>query len=286
MADPDAIAAMADTDHQHQSWLWRISSHVRHRDWVGIAIEVGVVTLGVLLAFQIDQWGQDNRQAEEERHFLERMWRETAVGIHENDWVIQVHSRNRRVAFEGLRQADDPDSLARLAASPKACFGTSLPGLGFNDTSYEELSASGRLNVVSDDNLRRALREVASAQADAVSQLNYARSQAIPISDAIEPFAVFGFDEFANRTCRINWPALVKDHNARNAVVRSARLHGLMWLKRAYSRDVLAKAHNAIACKLGKPDCLAKVEQIVGYQLRNDVLPPELARKAISPTGK
>jgi hypothetical protein len=59
-----------------------------------------------------------------------------------------------------------------------------------------------------------------------------------------------------------------------------------MWLKRAYSRDVLAKAHNAIACKLGKPDCLAKVEQIVGYQLRNDVLPPELARKAISPTGK
>ena len=75
-------------------------------------------------------------------------------------------------------------------------------------------------------------------------------------------------------------------HDARNAVVRSARLHSLMWQKRAYARDVLAKAHNAIACKLDKPDCQAKVPQIIGYRPMNDVLPPDLSRKAMSPTGK
>lgn len=286
MADPEAIAAAARADARHDSWLGRISGLIRSRDWVGIAIEVAVVTLGVLLAFRIDQWGQDRRQAVEERQFLERMWRETAGGMQENDWVIQVHARNRRVAFNGLQQANDPAVLNRLAASPDACFGPSFPGLGFNDTSYEELSASGRLNVVSDPALRSTLRDVAAAQADAVSQLNYARSQGIPITDALETFIILSFDQDGNRVCRVNWPALVSDHRARNAVVRSARLHGLMWLKRAYSRDVLAKAHNAIACKLSKPDCVAKVEQIVGYQLRSDVLPPELARKAISATGK
>lgn len=285
MAEPEAIAATAGVDHQHRSWLQRVSGLVRNRDWFGIAIEVAVVTLGVLLAFQIDQWGQDRRHVREERQFLERMWRETAVGIRENDWVIQVHARNRRVAIEGLRRASDP-AASRSVGSFRSCFGASFPGLGFNDTSYEELSASGRLNIIDDPALRTALREVAAVQADAVTQLNYSRSQGIPITEVLEPFFILGFDQDGNRTCRVDWAALVKDHNGRNAVVRSARLHGLMWLKRAYSRDVLAKAHNAIACKLEKPDCLAEVPQIVGYQLRSDVLPSELSRKAMSPTGK
>ena len=45
------------------SRLDRMRFALRRRDWLGIAIEVLVVTLGVLLAFQIDQWAQDRRQA-------------------------------------------------------------------------------------------------------------------------------------------------------------------------------------------------------------------------------
>ena len=285
MADPEAIRTPARGS-RHRRWLQRLTGLMRDRDWFGIAIEVIVVTLGVLLAFQIDQWGQDRRHAVEERQFLERMWRETAMALDENDWVITVHARNRRVAVEGLRRSHDAAALDRLAASPRACFGVSFPGLGFNDTSYEELSSSGRLNIIEDPVIRAALREVAAVQADAVSQLNYSRSQAIPINEALEPFMILSFDKDGNRRCTVDWPALVKDHLGRNAVVRSARLHGLMWVKRAYSRDVLAKAHNAIACKLGKADCLSTVPQIVGYPLRNDIIPPELSRKAMSPTGK
>jgi hypothetical protein len=59
-----------------------------------------------------------------------------------------------------------------------------------------------------------------------------------------------------------------------------------MWQKRAYARDVLAKAHNRIACKLRKPDFLAQVPQIIGYRPMNDTLPPALSRKAMSTTGK
>jgi hypothetical protein len=286
MAAQEAIPPGTNVDSGHIRWLERISDAVRNRDWFGIGIEVAVVTIGVLLAFQIDQWGQDRRQARDERQFLERMWRETGAQIRENDWAIQVHARNRRVAFEGLKQAGNQDALAQLAASPAACFGTSFPGLGYNDTSYEELGASGRLNIISDPELRAALREVAAAQADAVTQLDYSRSQGIPTTEKLEPYINLDFDKDGNRVCTVNWPALVRDHDARNAAVRSARLHSLLWQKRAYARDVLAKAHNAIACKLEKPDCRAKVPQIIGYRPMNDVLPPELSRKAMSPTGK
>lgn len=287
MADPEDIPRGAKGGSPAPTWLRRVTELVRSRDWNGIAIEVAVVTLGVLLAFQIDQWGQDRRQAREERQFLERMYRETDEAIRENDWAVQLHARIRWVAVEGLKRTNDNDALVRFAATPDSCTtGASFPGLGFNDTNYEELSTSGRLNIVSDPVLRAELREVAATQAEAVTQLNYSRAQGVPITQALDPYVNLGFDQDGNRTCRTDWPALVKDHAARNAVVRNARYQVLMWQKRAYTRDVLAKAHNHIACKLGRQDCLAKVPQIIGYRPRNDVLPPALSRKSMSPTGK
>ena len=254
----------------------RIAGAFRARDWAGIAIELAVVTLGVLLAFQIDQWAQDRRQARDERQFLERMWRETAEAIGENDWVISLHAINRRDLLQGLNARRDPQALARRRSG---CGAESLPGLGFNDTSYEELSASGRLNIVSDPQLRMELRRVAASQADAVGQLNYARQRGIPIRQALDPYWRADIDRDGKRSCRVNWSDLVKDQRAVNAVVLAERNQLLMWWKRAYTRDLLATAHNRIACKLGKPDCLDQVPQIVGRRNNSDTLPPSLARK-------
>ena len=264
----------------------RITALLGERDWIGIGIEFAAITLGILLAFQIDQWGQDRRQAREERQFLERMWRETAVAIRENDWALGLHARIRMGTVEGFRQRNNAVALAQLAAIPGRCGLTSFAGLGFNDTSYEELIASGRLNIISDPDLRADLRDVAAAQADSVTQLNYSRSAGIPIQQAVEPYYIRRFDENGNTICRTDWTGLVKDQNALSAMMRGARFHMLMWQKRAYTRDTLAKAHNRIACQLGKPDCVANVPQIIGYRPMSDTLPAALARKSLSPTGK
>lgn len=259
-----------------QSRLKRLIAAFQARDWTGIAIELGVVTLGVLLAFQIDQWAQDRRLARDERQFLERMWRETGEAIRENDWVISLHAVNRRALLQGLQARSDPRALARHTLG---CGADSMPGLGFNDTSYEELGASGRLNLVSDPQLRLELRRVAAAQADAVAQLNYSRQRSIPIRQALEPYYSLDVGRDGKRTCSTDWPALVKDRLATNAVVRAERNHVLMWWKRAYTRDLLATAHNRIACQLNKPDCVDQVPQIVGRRNYSDVIPPSLERK-------
>jgi hypothetical protein len=259
-----------------QSRLKRTALAFRERDWAGIAIEVAVVTLGVLLAFQIDQWAQDRKQARDERQFLERMWRETSESIQENDWVISLHAFNRRALMRGLKARGDPQELARYKVG---CGADSLPGLGFNDTSYEELTGSGRLNIVSDPQLRMELRRVAAAQADAVAQLTYSRQRSIPIRQALEPYWRLDIDKDGKRQCRVDWPGLAKDPLAMNAVISGERNQILMWWKRAYTRDRLAIAHNHIACKLGKPDCLKHVPQIVGRRNYLDTIPPALERK-------
>lgn len=258
-----------------QSRLTRIVDALRNRDWVGISIELLVVTLGVLLAFQIDQWAQDRRQAREERQFLERMWRETNEAIRENDWLVWLHAVNRRNLVRGMQARSDPTALARYS---RGCGADSMPGVGFNDTSYSELSASGRLNIVSDPKLRMELRKVMAAQADAVAQLNYARQKSISIRQALEPYFTLDIDRNGQRTCSVNWPELVRDPLAVNAVVSAERHQLLMWWKRAYTRDLLAHTHNRIACRLGKPDCRKDVPQIVGRRNYSDTLPADLVR--------
>lgn len=280
MAENRAIDSGARDAPKVPRWR-RVATRWRERDWIGIAIELVVVTVGVLLAFQIDQWAQDRRQASDERQFLDRMWRETAAAIEETEWVMTLHGRFRREFIEGFNALDDPTALVRLASTLNVgCRAGVMPGLGFNDTSFQELSASGRLNLISNPEIRSFLRDVVAAQADAEAQRNNAFALSLEAQRTLEPFYRLGLDRSENRTCRLDWPRLADDPLARNALVRAARLHTLLWNKRAYSRDVLLKAHNAIACSLEKPDCSASVEQIFRIRPRYDVIPPE-ARQAV-----
>jgi len=275
MADPEVDDSLGESQPK-PARLQRLVAMVRDRDWVGVTIEVAVVTIGVLLAFQIDQWGQTRRQAREERQFLERMWRETAEAMAETEWAMTMHGRFRHEFIEGFNSLDDPAAMARLAETPNVgCRSAVMPGLGFNNTSFAELSASGRLNVVSDAELRSELRKVVAVQADAEANRVNNYAAALDNQRALEPYYVLSLDRHDNRTCRLNWPQLAGDLRARNALVRSARLHTLSWNKRAYLRDVLARSHNRVACALGKPDCRGQVPQIFRAPPLYDVIPPE-----------
>ena len=269
--DPPAV----ETPHAPNR-LRRLRTALRRRDWLGIGIELLVVTLGVLLAFQIDQWAQDRRQAREERQFLGRMWRETAAAIEETQWVMTLHARFRSEFVRAFRAIDDPAALAGLVGAPNiGCRASVVPGLGFNDTSFQELSTSGRLNIVSDDGVKSALREVVAAQADAESQRQNSYEIALESQRALDPYYVLGLDANDDRTCHMDWLRLARDPAARNALLRAVRVHTLMWNKRAFVRDRLRIAHNRIACRLGKPDCLEHVPEIFGARPRYDVIPPE-----------
>ena len=256
--------------------LARLRTALRERDWLGAGIELAVVTLGILLAFQIDQWGQDRRQAREERQFLDRMWHETSEAMTENEWAMTMHARFRREFLDGIAALDDARALARLAATPNVgCRTAVFPALSFNNTTFQELSTSGRLNAISDGTLRKNLREVVSAQADAEEQRANSMVFALEAFRTLAPYSVPGVDSNGNRTCRMDWPGLARDRQARFALARSVRLHALVWTRRAYTLDTLKVAHNRIACILKKPDCHDRLSLILKARPRWDVIPPE-----------
>jgi hypothetical protein len=254
----------------------RIPMLLRDRDWLGIAIELAVVTVGVLLAFQIDQWAQDRRQAREERQFLDRMWHETAEAMEETEWAMTLHARFRQEFIEGINALDNPAALARLAATPNVgCRAAVMPSMGFNNTGFQELSASGRLNIVSDPGLRGELRDVVAAQATADAQRQTSQTFSMDNQRALDPYFILRLDRTGERTCRMDWLRLSRDPIARNALVRSLRQHNLNWTRRGYLRDKLAIAHNHIACLLRKLDCRSDVRLIFRSPPRYDNVPAE-----------
>lgn len=250
---------------------------LRQRDWTGIAIELLVVTLGVLLAFQIDQWAQDRRQAREERQFLERMWHETAESVEETDWVMTMHARYRSEFIDGYRALDDPSELARLADTPNVgCRARVFPGLGFNPTAFQELSASGRLNIISDPQLRAELRDVVAAQADAEANRQNTTEIASRTDEGMSPYYRSNLDSDGNNHCKVDWSQLARDPLAPRLMARGAFGHALMWKKYAYVRDKLVIAHNRLACILGKSDCRKAVPVVLQSPPRSPYITPDI----------
>jgi hypothetical protein len=230
------------------------------RDWLGIAIELVVVTLGVLLAFQINQWADRQKQARDEHEFLERLYSENQKAIDELTGVIGSHRKSMGEIGAAIRAKDNPAQIAEFAKNPRfGCLGAVLPSVSFSDTESEEILASGKLSIVSDPQLRSSLRDLVAMQAFGAAQLEYARQSVAQISTALDAHERYDIpaDPKQRPPCNMDWNGLLRDQSAINAAVKLYRFQQVMLGVRsrelARSEDVERK----LACSLHEPGCTA-----------------------------
>ena len=237
--------------------LTRLGHALRQRDWLGIGIEFIVVTLGVLLAFQVDQWGDQRKQAQEERRFLERLYAEYHLGIAELDDGDRESQRNREQMRHAMAARGSPSQL--VAWSHRELFACGLGRFrraNFNETGFEELIASGRLNLLSDAALRSEVKDLAAAQVTLSKQIESARELTLGDLPYLNNYYRLDLEPGGREHCRIDWPELVKDQRAVNAVVRAYRLHGFVMDSRQKVRTRTEGLITHLACKLDKPECV------------------------------
>ena len=209
-----------------KSRLQRIREALLRRDWAGILIEMAVVTLGVLLAFRVEQWGQQRNRAIEERQFLERMYRENARSVGELREIYALHRRKVIQLGTAIRNKDRPEVLQQLARREGyGCWQMQMPAAAYNTTSSEELISSGRLNLISDPHLRSQLRELASAQAEDSLLLGYRRDITQLGASLLQPYYRLSLGAGPEPVCFIDWPSLARDRNAISAIVHTYRAH-------------------------------------------------------------
>ena len=226
------------------------------RDWVGIVIEMVVVALGILLAFRIEQWGQQRNRNIEERQFLERLYRENARSVRELRGIYDLHRTKVVQLGTAIRNKDRPDVLQQLARQEGfGCWQMQMPAAAYNATSSEELISSGRLNLITDPQLRSELRDLASAQAEDSVLLGYRRDITQLGAPELQPYYRLSLGPGPEPICFIDWPSLAQDERAISAIVHTYRAHARLEQGRKLLLDKAGAAQRSLACALRKPEC-------------------------------
>lgn len=236
--------------------LTRLIDALRMRDWLGIGIELVVVTLGVLLAFQIDQWGDRRKQSRQERQYMEQLYVDARVGADELRPILETHRKFLREAGSALLAAGDSKKIAALPRGPD--FGCGLPGFTpapYNDTAYADIVQSGRLGLLSDPALRTAVRDLAASQLLGATEVASSRQQLPIFQPAVDPYYRVSIDRKFRPLCHIDWPRLLEDQRAVNAMARGARRHLQVLRSRERTYQQTLRVQRMLACKIGKPEC-------------------------------
>jgi hypothetical protein len=238
------------------SRLSRLREALRARDWLGIAIELAVVTLGVLLAFQIEQWDQQREHTRDERQFLGRLHFEYQRGIDELKNVNEDHRRimsDIRAAFGARR---DPVMLLEFSKQNMFGCGTArLRTAPFNDTAFQELISSGRLNLIADPGLRDQIRDLATAQASLRDRAALGTEAAREEVPYLHAYYRYELAPDGQSHCYVRWVDLFEDDAAVSALVFQYRMHELVSSGRNELIRMTEKVRGAIACRIDKPDC-------------------------------
>ncbi len=247
---------MTGGNDRKQSRLPRLLGALRARDWTGIGIEIAIVTIGVLLAFQVQQWGEARQRAKEERQFLERLYFEYQRGVDELRRVNRTHEQVMRDFRSAFAARDNPAQLKRYSQQVSfGCGGGYIRTTPFNDTIFTELLSSGRLDVVADPRLRDQIRDLAGAQASmkdrAVLSVEAARERA-PL---LHPYYRYELGADGKTLCYVGWPELVADPPALSGAAFVYRMHEFIYDGRRTLAADIARVRGEIGCALGKEAC-------------------------------
>ena len=139
--------------------LRRIARSLRAADWVTLGLELVLVVVGILLAFQLDRAYQAAQDRQLETRYLERLHADLSRDTAE---IARVLARTeRRVGQVGLLEAvlAEPE---RAADAPRE-FVTALEQVTWRSvpsittTTYDELRSTGRAALIRSESLRERL---------------------------------------------------------------------------------------------------------------------------------
>ena len=141
--------------------LEKLSRRFAKAGYLALGLEIVVVIVGILIAFQIDRWAEDRRDRKLEQNYLVRLHEDLRLEIDSIDASIRF-AGSRLAAVVLLEQAikdpeivaDNPDAIP--VAIEKATW-RSFPQI--NAFVYTELQNTGHLALIRSESLRRDLAD-------------------------------------------------------------------------------------------------------------------------------
>ena len=137
----------------------RIARHVREQNWTAIGIDFLIVVLGIVIGFQVTDWGQRRADRAREQDYLRQLDSDLRESVRTLDRFDAEHARGYRSANRLAGSFYDPDPAPRESLLVWLGASNSLGAVRPVTGTAEALVATGDLNLVRDDSLRAAITE-------------------------------------------------------------------------------------------------------------------------------
>jgi hypothetical protein len=139
--------------------LGRLRKDLVQQDWIAITVDIVVVIISILLAFQIERWADDLRSRNLEQDYLLRLQQDLETEVTRMDQALD-NAQDRIQAVKFLDQAVNDssiviDSPSKLPWALETATWRSYPQI--NAFVFGELQSSGNLTLIRSESLRRNL---------------------------------------------------------------------------------------------------------------------------------
>lgn len=243
--------------------LKRFSEALRRQDWAMIAIEFALVVVGVLLAFQINEWAGERASAGERQLSAERLLEEAELTVAYNRQAVDYERHvleglsfaSARIGTKAWQEAEEKRMTDGLAAA------RSMVALAPPSSVYEDVVSSGELNKIG----TAATRAAISRYRATLSFEERMRQQLQGPLGAYERIPAFRYTAHPEGKEKIrlvvDFSSLVRDQQAQQVIALAAENHRILVMLR--TRALMDSERMCVA--LGS---------VVGRRCNRDLPPP------------
>jgi hypothetical protein len=156
--------------------LHHLADAIRGQNWFTVVIELAVVVVGILLGLQIDDWNERRKENSLERGYIERLEAEVDANIAVYQAAILRAEETDGLYRDYFDYLHDPAVASSNEGELLAvlCRVGIQSRLRFDNTVYDELVSTGRLDIIGYIELTRSLKTywtVQVSRAEGTAQL-------------------------------------------------------------------------------------------------------------------
>jgi len=146
--------------------LRRIADAIRKQNWSTVVLEVLIVVSGIFIGLQVDDWNNLRKDRSDEQHYLERLHDEIRSAEKLSARLLDRRLGRQAILFDLLdavfvdAETTSLTDTQCLAIAGMHYYNVVVPGL----SAAEELTASGRMDILRDRELRAALGALKQAR--------------------------------------------------------------------------------------------------------------------------
>ena len=248
--------------------LRRLAEAVTEQNWFTVVLEVLIVVVGIFIGLQVDDWNQDRKDRATERDYLERLLADTIFNIGQvkvkaQSYFDRAESLSRIVAHVGQGKVEGIDAEDITYAF---CYWYMPEGIRLQTSTYDEMTATGALELLADRNVRQLLQLARAEYGRAKEENPKLSAFQVDLAKPLRKFTEWRFDAptqlidldpndvTIRAGCQVDRTALAADPDISSTLVQLNRSQTILGNLLLNEQQALEKLHAALEQALPRGD--------------------------------